>query len=209
MQAVLWTLFFLVPGFIWSAVYAMLIPRKPGQDKTRFIEFFTLSSLNDAIWFIPVYLSYVKRFYVNHLTSETLLIFVAVFASPVIAAIITAKFKQHGWIARFMGWLGFETTFQVETAWEFKLSSTKPSWVVIHLKSGERILGFFGVNSFSGDPGRTGDLYLERTSPFTNDGQPPRETPNQGIWIAGSEIATIEFTEPSHGNSEERQTIPH
>jgi hypothetical protein len=41
-QAILWAFAFLLPGFVWSAVYAMLIPRRQDTEQIRFMEFFTL-----------------------------------------------------------------------------------------------------------------------------------------------------------------------
>lgn len=41
---------FLVPGFIWSAVLSMLVPRRVRAIELRFIEFLTLSCINHALW---------------------------------------------------------------------------------------------------------------------------------------------------------------
>jgi hypothetical protein len=62
-------------GFVWSAVYAMLIPRKLDTEQIRFMEFFTLSSINNAFWSWLIYLSYVKKIYVDHQIVEALLLF--------------------------------------------------------------------------------------------------------------------------------------
>jgi len=200
-EALIWAFAFLLPGFVWSATYAMLIPRRPDTDQIRFMEFFTLSSLNNAFWSWLIYLSYVKKIYANHPALEALLVFVVVFLSPLIAAIVTAKFKQSGWSARFVDWLGFNTALQIKTAWDFKLSTTAPTWVEVHLKNGERIFGLFGRASFAGDAGATADLYLEKTLTLTEDRKPLEETPNQGVWIANDQIATIGFVEGLDGNS--------
>lgn len=198
-QAVLWAFVFLLPGFVWSAVYAMLIPRKTDSDNIRFMEFFTLSSINNAFWSWLIYLAYQRRLYSDHPFVEALLIFIVVFLSPAIAAVVTAKFKQSGWIARFVDWLGFNAALQIKTAWDFKLSETAPTWIEIHLKSGERIFGLYGTDSFAGDAGDTADLYLEKTLVSNEDGQMIEETVNQGIWIASDQIATMEFRGAENG----------
>jgi hypothetical protein len=192
-QAVLWAFTFLLPGFVWSAVYAMLIPRKLDTEQIRFMEFFTLSSLNNAFWSWLIYLSYVKRIYINHQACEALIVFLIVFVSPAIAAAITATFKQKGWSARFIEWLGFRSALHITTAWDFKLSTTGPVWMNVQLKNGDRIYGLFGTSSFAGDAMPTADLYLEQTLKLTEDGQSFQDSPNKGIWIAPDQIATIEF----------------
>jgi hypothetical protein len=206
-QAVLWAFLFLLPGFVWSAVYAMLIPRRTDTAHIRFMEFFTLSSVNNAFWSWLIYLSYVKRVYVNHPVAEAALAFMIVFASPVAAALLTAKFKQHGWSARFVDWLGFNTALQITTAWEFKLSNTPPTWIAVGLKNGERILGLFGADSFAGDASATTDLYLEKTIRLSNGGNSSGEASSQGIWIAADQIATIEFTETSNGDDKSHRPV--
>lgn len=198
-EAVLCAFLFLLPGFVWSAAYAMLIPRKPDTENIRFMEFFTLSCINNAFWSWLIYLSYVKRLYAEHLLTEASLVFLIVFASPVIAAVVSAQFKQRGWSARFIEWLGFNTALQIKSAWEFKFSTTSQAWVAVHLKNGEQIFGLFGQDSFAGDASAV-DLYLEKTIRLSSDGRPIEESPNQGIWIAGDQIATMEFTETPNGD---------
>ena len=50
-KAVAFTAAFLMPGFIWSAVLSLMLPRRSGQSEQRFLEFFTLSCVNNAVWF--------------------------------------------------------------------------------------------------------------------------------------------------------------
>jgi hypothetical protein len=199
-QAVVWAFAFLLPGFVWSAVYAALIPRKLDTEQIRFMEFFTLSSINNAFWSWLIYLSYVKKLYVNHQFYEALVVFLIVFISPAIAATFTARFKQDGWSARFIEWLGFRSTLHITTAWDFKLSKTGPVWVNVQLKSGDRIYGLFGSSSFAGDATPAADLYLERTLKFAEDSQSFQDSQNEGIWIASDRIATIEFVEVINGD---------
>jgi Family of unknown function (DUF6338) len=126
--------------------------------------------------------------------------FLIVFVSPALAATATAKFQQDGWSARFIEWLGFRAALRITTAWDFKLSKTGPIWINVQLKNGDRIYGLFGPFSFAGDATPAADLYLERTLKFSDDGQSFRDSPNEGIWIASDQIATIEFVEGANGN---------
>jgi hypothetical protein len=195
LQAIVWAFAFLLPGFVWSAVYAMLIPRQLDTEQIRFMEFFTLSSINNAFWSWLIYLSYQRKLYLNHEIFEAVIVFVIVFLSPAAAAFTTAKVKQSGWSARFLDWLGFRTALHITTAWDFKLSRTDPVWVNVQLKNGDRIYGRFGPDSFAGDAGSTADLYLEKTLRLSEAENTLEEAPNQGIWIANDQIATIEFVE--------------
>jgi hypothetical protein len=49
-QAILGAFLFLLPGFVWSAVYAALIPSKTDSEQIRFMEFFALSPQRTCTW---------------------------------------------------------------------------------------------------------------------------------------------------------------
>jgi hypothetical protein len=153
-QAVLGAFLFLLPGFVWSAVYAALIPRKADSEQIRFMEFFALSSLNNAFWSWAIYLMYRGGFYEKHPISSALAVFLIVFVSPLAAALVTAIFRQKGWAARFIDSLGFKTARHNTTAWDFKFSSTAPVWVNVLLKDGNRIYGCLAPPPLPGIRGR-------------------------------------------------------
>lgn len=81
LQAVIWAFAFLLPGFVWSATYAALIPRRRDTENIRFMEFFTLSSVNNAFWSWLIYLCYRKKAYESHEISTALVVFLIVFLS--------------------------------------------------------------------------------------------------------------------------------
>jgi hypothetical protein len=189
---------FLMPGFVWSGVYAMLIPRKSDSEQTRFMEFFTLSCLNNAFWSWLIYLWYRNAWYSSHTLLTALAVSLVVFLSPVGAALVTAQFKRRGWIARFVDWLGFQSARWNTTAWDYQLSRTSPVWVNITLKNGDHVYGWFGEHSFAGDAGPSADLYLERVAlPSGQGGQD--DIQSRGVWIAAEQIAIIEFVGNQNG----------
>lgn len=192
-QGLLLAFGFLVPGFVWSAVYAALVPRKADSEQIRFMEFFALSCVNNAFWSWAIYLSYRKRLYESHEIESALLVLLVVFISPLGAALLTALFRAKGWVARFMDSLGFRTAIRKTTAWDYKFDGTGSVWVTVRLKSGDQVNGFFGQHSFAGDAGPTSDLYLEQVLfPGEKVGQ-SIEPLNHGVWIAADQIATIDF----------------
>jgi hypothetical protein len=192
-QALLGAFLFLLPGFVWSAVYAALIPRKTDSEQIRFMEFFALSSVNNAFWSWAIYLIYRTRVYERHEFYSAATVFVVVFLSPALAGLLTANVRRSRSGALFLNWLGFKTVEEKTTAWDFKLSQPDPVWLNVLLKNGNRVYGLFGANSFAGDAGATGDLYLEMIVERGPDGSFDQSFPNQGVWIAADQIATIEF----------------
>ncbi|HUB18538.1 MAG TPA: DUF6338 family protein [Acidobacteriaceae bacterium] len=197
-EAVLLAFAFLMPGFVWSGIYAMLIPRRSESEQNRFMEFFTLSCLNNAFWSWLIYLWYDHKWYVTHSLLTAAAVFLVVFLSPAAAALASAQFRQRGWIALFVDWLGFQSARWNTTAWDFKLSETDPVWVNVTLKDGNHIYGWFGEGSFAGDSGPSADIYLERTAVPAED-ETGGSTESGGVWIASDQIAIIQFVESGNG----------
>jgi len=53
---VFFTVGFLVPGFVWSAVLSLLVPSRRAATEIRFLEFLTLSCLNHGLWSWAVFM---------------------------------------------------------------------------------------------------------------------------------------------------------
>ena len=92
--AVVFTLAFLVPGFVWSAVLAMLIPRRPRQAEIHFIEFFTLSCINNAIWLWLFIYFFITGYFSRKPLTASLWVLAALFVSPAILSLITGALAQ-------------------------------------------------------------------------------------------------------------------
>lgn len=79
------------------------------------------------------------------------------------------------------------------TAWDAYFSQHKPAWLLVTLKDGTYVYGFFGKKSFASDDPDCRDLFLETAYEQLPDGQwaPLRDT--AGVLIMGDEISRIEF----------------
>ena len=54
-EVVFFTVGFLVPGFVWSAVLSMIVPRRAELPQIRALEYLTLSCINHGIWSWAIY----------------------------------------------------------------------------------------------------------------------------------------------------------
>jgi Family of unknown function (DUF6338) len=75
-NAVVLAIAFLMPGFIWSALASMLVPRKQDSEQVRILEFLTLSSLNNSIWSWLLFIAYRKRWWESHVYWSAGLVFI-------------------------------------------------------------------------------------------------------------------------------------
>jgi hypothetical protein len=181
-DAVLYTVTFLVPGFIWSAVLSMLIPRRSQAIEVRLLEFLTLSCINHGLWIWLLLPIFKGDFMDSHpFWAGAVLIFPLV-ASPVLLGLGTAHLHQKDWIRRFLGRFGFRTVHPIPTAWDYHFSRGRPYWVIVLLRDGSRVYGRFGPESFAGDDPDERDLYLEAVFRLTPTGEPAIPQSADGGW---------------------------
>ena len=192
-DAVFYTAGFLVPGFVWSAVLSMLVPRRTVAGEVRFVSFLTLSSINHGLWSWALLLIFRAGLMERYPYWSAVWLFVIIFVSPVVLGLLSAWMQQKQAVARFLRRFGFRTIEPAPTAWDWHFSRQTPYWVVVTLKNGSRVYGLFGLRSFAGDDPGHRDLYLEATyRPVeTGDWAPVEDT--AGILIMPDEIAAIEF----------------
>jgi Family of unknown function (DUF6338) len=196
---VLLTAAFLMPGFVWSAVLSMFLSRRANQTENRFLEFFTLSCINNSIWFaLFVYFALDGYFFRNPL-GASIWLFVALFVSPVLLGVTSAKLAQTDLLAKLLRRLGFRTVNYIKSAWDWHFSRQQSLWAVVTLRDGSVVYGRFGPSSFAGDDPK--DIYLEKIYKQENHGFTSTED-NYGILILAEQIATIEFYRETGGEND-------
>src|SRR6267142_1720759 len=93
-NAVAFTLTFLMPGFVWSAVLSTLVPRRPQEGEVRFLEFLTLSFVNNAAWAgVVVYLWRSGSLYRSP-EWTSLWAFLVLFVSPALCRVLPETASQ-------------------------------------------------------------------------------------------------------------------
>ncbi len=85
---------------------------------------------------------------------------------------------------------------RTQTSWDFAFNHEQDLLLVIELKDGNRVAGYYGKRSHSGYGTRTRDLFLEeRWDVSADDGsisRPPAERHSVGVWIAADEIRLVD-----------------
>ena len=85
---------------------------------------------------------------------------------------------------------------RTQTSWDFAFDHDQDLLLVVELKDGSRVAGYYGKRSHSGYGSRTRDLFLEeRWDVSADDGsisRPPAERHSVGIWIGADEIRLVD-----------------
>jgi hypothetical protein len=196
LEAVIYTIAFLVPGFVWSATLAMMVPSRTTAQHVSFLNYLTLSCLNHGLWSWALLPIFTTGFINSHPGWTGAFLFIEGFASPVALALVAAEFRQKRWVSRFLQKLGARTIDPIPTAWDWHFSRAKPYWAIVTLRNGSRIFGLFGYESFAGDDPNNHDLFLQRTYRLIGEGDYTEWAPvedSAGVYITADEISVIEF----------------
>jgi hypothetical protein len=85
---------------------------------------------------------------------------------------------------------------RTQTSWDFAFDHEQDLLLVVELKDGSRVAGYYGKRSHSGYGTRTRDLFLEeRWDISVDDGsitRPPADRHSVGIWIDAGEIRLVD-----------------
>ncbi len=202
-ETVFFTVAFLVPGFVWSSVVSLLVPRRSRAPQLRMLEFLTPSCLNYGLWSWALFLLFSSDLLRERSYLAAFSLFAIVFVSPIGLGVLSGWLRQRNAIASFLGRFGFHTIHPLPTAWDWKFSRGYPYWFIVTLADGACIYGLFGRNSFAGDEPTGRDLYLEAMYYLDNDGEwyPVEQT--GGVWIAATHIAVVEFRKLEEVNYEQ------
>lgn len=167
-----------MPGFIIDKVISVLLPyiereKSPTNIILRSLSF---SCINYAIfsWLILLLYSNKKLLW--------LLAIIVLVIGPLLIGLLFYKILKRS----------FVNIRLLPNAWDYYFGQEKPAWILITLKDGKLIGGFFSQNSFAS----TGDhdLYIEEVWELNKDGKfikPIKDS--DGCLVKNFEIKHIEF----------------
>lgn len=187
---------FLVPGYLWWWTESQLVyvDRRLGWEKFAFGLL-----VRSSVVYLPyapfLYQIWEKKSYESAplLTSTLGLIFLVLL--PVCFGFAAGVIRQKGWVGRglrVMKIRSFEK-HHAPSAWDALFSELPQCWVVVTLKNGGKVSGFFGAPSHvSSDPDNR-DIYISQVLAMDAQGKWNFVKKTRGIYIRADEISTIEF----------------
>jgi Family of unknown function (DUF6338) len=157
-------LFFVVPGFISMRVYALLRPTDAAPLKENVYEAVTFSVINYVLmeWTVPLARDYAGT---SGGTVPRLLLLAAAFVIvpallPIVLNFGLKQLERRGRILR-----------RAKTAWDEFFLRRQSCWIIVHLKDGRRMGGYFGERSFAGLYPNSGHLYVQELWKLGPDGE--------------------------------------
>lgn len=179
---------FVVPGFVTLRAYELLCPTEYRASSERIVEAVSYSCINYAFLIWPIIGVESHDYKTSDPYLYAIFYFFALLVFPVGVAFGWFRIRKLDFVKKTLG-------HPTDTAWEYFFEEQQsPCWVVITLKSGERVGGYYGKNSFaSGHPSPL-QVYLEAAWEVNEYGGLERKlTDTNGILVMQDEIRTLNF----------------
>jgi len=140
----------------------------------------------------------------RHLRTERdlpVMLGVALLALLVLPALISITGRLGHGSTNFRPWvlrlLGVNPNHEIVSGWDFFFKSGRPAMVLVYLKDGGRIGGYYGRESFAGYSEHKGGLLLEQQWRLDDDDWFSHPVnPSMGVWIPEESVARVEFYTP-------------
>lgn len=177
------TVAFLVPGMIILSVRSQFTTGKLGLS-SALLPYLTVSCVYCALVFPIANLPWVRELDYQDPLGWILLVFIG----PVVFGTLLGVDIQRDYTRRFLRRVGLNTVHAVPSAWGWKFNRMRElKWVVVTLKDGARIGGFFGEDSFASSEPTERDIYLERSYRIDDEGSDWSFESEEGILVLGKE----------------------
>lgn len=175
---------FIMPGFIAIKAYELFaVGSERRSTSEQLIDAISYSCINYVLWLPAVYLIESGEIRNVHLWLYVLFYLLVLFVSPVAISyfwirVRVRRFKEH----------------PIKKPWDYVFSSLEPHWVLVTLKSGEKIGGYYGPESFASSSPAPEQIFLQNSWVINDDGGFDRiKDTSAGILILSSEILYLEF----------------
>lgn len=200
-EAVLYTILFVLPGFVMNMAYSMMFPQRNLESQTSILKYLFFSCLNYIFWAVFIYDWIQDKYWENHPIRWLFILFMIVIVTPYILGTLFGFVTRKEWIRKLYTKMNFDSMHPVPTGWDYIFD--RGGYVLVTLKSGEKYHGKYGSNSLASSVPEERDIYIEVIYDVDNDGVWTEKVRSAGIWIPKDEIQTIEFYSLSGGESNE------
>jgi hypothetical protein len=196
-EAVILLLYLVLPGYITVKVYDLLAPGERRSLGDTIIDILAWSFMLMLLWFWPfvtlyVYADSLAR-WLHYLIAFVLTI-LAVFVTPILAANLIYTVRHRNFIR---GAAKGSSTTASPTSWDWFFSEKANNYYVrFHLKTGEKLGGYYGENSYATSFPHEQEVYIEEEWHLDEDGkftEPIEGT--KGALVTREDCSLVQFLE--------------
>ena len=179
-----------LPGFVSIKIDRLAHPGKPATTADFVVDAFAYSLINAAVfgWAILLAGAELKAPSPNYPLVWALGVLVC-FLGPGVWPFVFRAAQRFGARRRWL--LDPE-----RTAWDHYFRRGETCWVIVHLKGGRQVGGYFGFESYATVEPQSGQIYVEQLWQLSRDGRFVRRIPNtKGALFRPEDYIWLEFVE--------------
>lgn len=148
-------LFFVVPGFVSLKVYDLMVPSARRDFSASIIEVISFSMINFAAWYWLIDLSNRNDLRIDAPVFYYLTMSLVLLVSPTLLAIVGYWFLGSNFLRG-------RVVHPTPMSWDFLFKQGRSYWLLFHLKSGQKLGGFYSSNSFASSFPHSQEVYVEQ-----------------------------------------------
>jgi hypothetical protein len=132
---------FLCPGLIALFVRAQFLTGRTDMGKDAVLGFFTLSTIYYGL--LAPFLPWLSRHGASP-SDGPMALFAWTVVGPAILGFLLGLNASRGWLWRALLFCRIRTVHVIPTAWDQTFGTLQASWLIVTLKDGSKVAGFFG-----------------------------------------------------------------
>jgi hypothetical protein len=175
---------FVMPGFIAIKAYELFaVASERKSTSEQLIDAVSYSCINYVIWLPVVYAVESGELRNVHFWLYVIFYFLVLFVSPVLISYLWVKVRVKKL-----------SLHPIQKPWDYVFSQRQRYWVIVTLKSGEKVGGLYDSDSFASSSPAPEQIFLQNSYVINDDKCLEREKEGSaGILILSSEILYLEF----------------
>lgn len=187
-----------VPGFISIKAYDLIYPGAQRKMSENALDAISYGCINLVVFWWPLAFIYKAGWVASHPLRFYLALLLMFLVMPFLWPVLI-RYLHGTWIGRL---LFMDPT---PAAWDAYFGLKEACWILIRLKNGESIGGWYSVKSYaSAYPEK--DLYIEQVWKRNAEGQfEEKINQTKGMWISKDSIEYLEFFDSEGSNDDDKK----
>jgi hypothetical protein len=191
---------FLVPGYLWWSIEVQLAYLNRRLEWEKFaVGLVTRSALVYLPWAPLLLRAYKEQYYAASPWASVAFCSLIMVLQPIVIGALWGRIRLKGndrAVLRKFGFIPLEQN-HAPTAWLAMFAGRAPSWIIVTLKDGSMVKGWFGVESHASSDDMHRDLFVSHVVRVLANGDEELVENTAGVYIAPDEIKTVEFIKNS------------
>jgi len=194
--------FFVVPGVIARLAYDLLVPSERRKPADEMLGFITFSVVHLGLFHWLFELVSTPTIEGNGAIWRTIGRIFVIVLLPAGEAVAAVRILKSRWLSRWVN-------NPIPKPWDFYFGKRQPCWMILRLKSGGMIGGFFGPDSYATAYPHPEQVYLEQVWQLDEHGKFVKKIENtRGAIVAFSECTTMELFETLEASNDRQESSP-